>query len=574
MLKIFIVIPENNNQIHRNSVIIQEYRYRTMLFKMLIDLKIHLFVTLKKLMMKFLLILFFFIPSLLTYAQTTDGYKDISKEINELADKNVSSYEESFNNGKKMLSLAKTKAEFARAYGHMGFARFNQLKYSEAIPLFEKGRKYANESNYYYATFLIDLNLKKAYEIIGLKSKALECWEEAQQVGKKLDTVNANFMINQEFAYDLEEQDKYSEAIPFRLKMLDIVTNSHISTPQAKIMNIAMMNYILAYNYLKSKKINDAIRCIQVSEKYLKEIPDISKMQDIEEFYLCKGMIYAEQNNISQAKKWFDLAGNSVNKRNNKDLYGKILEERLLYGIDDPKKNKIIINDYIEQKKKFSKDISTIVTRESEIENHNRQKQKFRLKLLIVVIIILSIIILFLNHKYKKGEKKLQTKFEKIISNLEQNNTPKEIKANFKDSDNYRVVTEEKLSLNSIMSKEKEAELLSKMIEFEKGIEFTNKNFTISNFIAILETNSKYANYILKKHRKKNFNDYVNGLKIKFIIEKLYTNPEYLNYKINYLSELSGFSTHSRFAQIFKNETGISPSEFISKLSKTKRDKK
>ena len=545
-----------------------------MLFKMLIDLNIHLFVTLKKSMMKFLFTLFFFIPSIFTYAQISDGYKDISKEINELADKNVSSYEESFNNGKKMLSLAKTKAEFARAYGHMGFARFNQLKYSEAIPLFEKGRKYANESNYYEATFLIDLNLKKAYEIIGLKSKALECWEEAQQVGKKLDKVNADFMINQEFAYDLEEQDKYKEAIPYRLKMLDIVTNSQKSTPIAKVMNIAMMNYILAYNYLKSKKINDAIRCIQLSEKYLKEIPDISKMQDIEQFYLCKGMIYAEQNNISQAKKWFDLAGNSVNKRNNKDLYSKILEERLLYGIDDPKKNKSIINDYIEQKKKFSKDISTIVTRESEIEYNNKQKQKFRLKLLIVVIIILSIIILFLNHKYKKGVKKLQTKFEKIISNLEQNNTPKEIKANFKDSDNYRVVTEEKLSLNRIMSKEKEAELLSKMIEFEKGIEFTNKNFTISNFIAILETNSKYANYILKKHRKKNFNDYVNGLKIKFIIEKLYANPEYLNYKINYLSDLSGFSTHSRFAQIFKNEKGISPSEFISKLSKTKRDKK
>ncbi|MBP7357672.1 MAG: hypothetical protein KA871_06125 [Cloacibacterium sp.] len=157
---------------------------------------------------------------------------------------------------------------------------------------------------------------------------------------------------------------------------------------------------------------------------------------------------------------------------------------------------------------------------------------------------------------------------------MEQNNTPKEIKANFKNNDNYSVDTKEKFSLNSIMSKEKEAELLSKMIDFEKGIEFTNKNFTISNFIAILETNSKYANYILKKHRKKKFNDYVNGLKIKFIIEKLYANPEYLNYKINYLSDLSGFSTHSRFAQIFKNETGISPSEFISKLSKTKRDKK
>ena len=48
MLKIFIVIFENNNKIHQNSIIIQENRYNTMLFKMLIDLNIHLFVTLKK----------------------------------------------------------------------------------------------------------------------------------------------------------------------------------------------------------------------------------------------------------------------------------------------------------------------------------------------------------------------------------------------------------------------------------------------------------------------------------------------------------------------------------------------
>ena len=45
-------------------------------------------------------------------------------------------------------------------------------------------------------------------------------------------------MINQEFAYDLEEQDKYKEAIPYRLKMLDIVTNSQKSTPIANFGHI------------------------------------------------------------------------------------------------------------------------------------------------------------------------------------------------------------------------------------------------------------------------------------------------------------------------------------------------
>jgi AraC-like DNA-binding protein len=48
----------------------------------------------------------------------------------------------------------------------------------------------------------------------------------------------------------------------------------------------------------------------------------------------------------------------------------------------------------------------------------------------------------------------------------------------------------------------------------------------------------------------------------------LKTEPGYLNYKISYLADESGFSSHSSFATVFKSITGIAPTTFIDLLNK------
>jgi len=121
-----------------------------------------------------------------------------------------------------------------------------------------------------------------------------------------------------------------------------------------------------------------------------------------------------------------------------------------------------------------------------------------------------------------------------------------------------------------IMPEKRIKELLQKLENFENSAEFTTRNFTISNMASLFNTNTKYINYILQQYRGKNFNDYLNGIRINYIIQKMINDPEYLNYKIDYLSEVSGYSSHSRFTQMFKKEVKMSPSEFISQLSKEK----
>jgi len=81
-----------------------------------------------------------------------------------------------------------------------------------------------------------------------------------------------------------------------------------------------------------------------------------------------------------------------------------------------------------------------------------------------------------------------------------------------------------------------------------------------------LETNTKYLSEAINNHKQKNFNAYINELRINYIIGKLKNKPIYRSYKIKYLAEESGFSTHSAFAAVFKSVTGMSPANYIQLL--------
>ena len=73
-------------------------------------------------------------------------------------------------------------------------------------------------------------------------------------------------------------------------------------------------------------------------------------------------------------------------------------------------------------------------------------------------------------------------------------------------------------------------------------------------------------------HKGKNFNVYINELRINYIVSKLKTNPMYLNYKVSYLADECGFSSHSSFSTVFKNCTGIKPNVFIQFLMKDRNE--
>lgn len=125
----------------------------------------------------------------------------------------------------------------------------------------------------------------------------------------------------------------------------------------------------------------------------------------------------------------------------------------------------------------------------------------------------------------------------------------------------------------NIIPKETEQLILNKLKRFENSKRFNSKDISLSVLAGQFDTNTKYLSEIINSNYNMNFNTYINKLRINYIVEKLKTDPNFMNYKISYLAENCGFSSHSSFATIFKSITGISPVKFIELLNNENENK-
>jgi AraC-like DNA-binding protein len=115
-----------------------------------------------------------------------------------------------------------------------------------------------------------------------------------------------------------------------------------------------------------------------------------------------------------------------------------------------------------------------------------------------------------------------------------------------------------------------EKEIIEKLNRFESSGKFTKGNISLKSLALQLDTNPRYLSEIINKHKDSNFNTYINNLRIEYILKKLNENEEYRKYKVSYLAEESGFSSHSLFTTTFKNKVGRSPIEYIKNIEENK----
>lgn len=113
--------------------------------------------------------------------------------------------------------------------------------------------------------------------------------------------------------------------------------------------------------------------------------------------------------------------------------------------------------------------------------------------------------------------------------------------------------------------------ILAKLKRFESTTRFTNKDISLAVLAGQFDTNTKYLSEIINTHYHVNFNTYINKLRVNYLVDKLKSDPNYMNYKISYLAEDCGFASHSSFTTVFKSITGISPVTFIELLKEEKQ---
>lgn len=181
-----------------------------------------------------------------------------------------------------------------------------------------------------------------------------------------------------------------------------------------------------------------------------------------------------------------------------------------------------------------------------------------------IVFIALFLLILIGYYFYNRKLDNEYLRFQKIIAQIEK----EEKLETLLDRDDSLIKT----SKSMVIPEETEKNILERLQEFEASTKFTNNNMNLNLLAKQLKTNSKYVSEIIRVHKQKNFNTYINELRVNYIIHLMKTDKAYLTYKVSYLAETCGFSSHSAFTVVFKSITGFTPKQFIAFLEKSKKE--
>lgn len=448
---------------------------------------------------------------------------------------------------------------------------FNSSDYNKVINLNDEFLTVAREISDYENLSHIHRLKGCAYSELGLLSKGSEEYDQALQYAGKIETANrkqyALSLIYSNLANHLVKSGAPKDSVFANIKKC-IASAEKISDTENSF--ISKKYSLIAYSYILLANEYENIGKIKLAEEYYLrslEIHHSKTVPLVERVILLNqlGIFYLSQKEYSKSIKYAE-EGISIEKKASlpqlrRDLF-EVLSKSYMESHETEKSRNYFnlftaLNDSIStiNKKAVNSALNKTISKQEELRVNNTTKQMIIYSLSGLVFLVLATS-LYLYYKKQKQIKKI----EKVLADLKRKQNHS-IPIILEDEKVLPVQDKEDKVLR--LPPEAEEKLLEKLNDFEIKELFLERKVSLPYVAAEIETNTKYLSYIIKKHRGKDFNDYINDLRITYIVQKLTNNPVYRQYKINTLAEEAGFSSHSKFATVFKSSIGVSPSEFI-----------
>lgn len=457
-----------------------------------------------------------------------------------------------------LISNAVSTEEKAKALNLKAETLILQGKYVMALnTLLEAINLNKNESSEELAfTHLI---LSDLYRQLGVVSKSEERSKRAQELIDNQDAANAPLTIYYSNVKSvlLSEKQKYKEA--------------------AKAIDLSLLNkFSKQFPYSVSKSYNQLARAylsdlqIDSSLFYSEKSLELAKESGLDDnFIVYAELEFAKANFLKKEKQIYlssiplllnssEKVPDNLLKRNIHQFLAEIYNrqgDNTNYQLHNLKY--LALNESVNSAQQKARDLILSL---NDGNMNSRETKSFNPNYIIVGILILAAVLLSLVFWYRYQTKQKYNYYTEYIRKLKTKSQPEALIP--------ENATVEVSKTNQIIPEKTEQILLEKLSKFESGTDFTQKNLTLNSLAKDLDTNTRYLSEIVNKHKHKNFNAYINELRVNYIIEKLRTEPKFLNYKISYLAEECGFSSHTAFSTVFKSVTEISPKEFITFIKK------
>jgi AraC-like DNA-binding protein len=284
--------------------------------------------------------------------------------------------------------------------------------------------------------------------------------------------------------------------------------------------------------YLQTKDTSEAIINY---EKSIEAAEDIDAFDVVKRNSLILGELYEKTNQLSKSQDY-------------KNLYQSINDSLFT----NEKEQKIVI---LETKRK----IKEVVQKKKILELENiAQKAQFRgIVIILVLLMIISCISIF---SYPKVRKKNKLLLLRTVDLAEIQLRMSEKLSGIQDLEPQWSVERKSVDVPKTqprIDKDIKNIILTKLEKLEKENFFLDAQCNLHQLSEQLKTNPKYLSQVINQEKKSNFNNYINELRINYLLPKLLKDIEFRNSKLSYIAFSLGYNNLNTFNAAFKKRLGF-----------------
>ncbi|MBW1295189.1 tetratricopeptide repeat protein [Aquimarina litoralis] len=452
-------------------------------------------------------------------------------------DNAANSYYESLNIAKKIeypyaIWALQTNLGFVKLRSGDPRQALEQLKKSDEILASGKGEFTK------HVPMLNKARICEAYIKLNLLDSALYYNDAGLEFAKKvrIDNIHIDLLMHRGIIY--KNKKNYLQSLSFLNKAKALCYKANDIIFLGKILNL------IAACKLEQKKYDESISTLQESLKILTE--KYSNSDELSICYKLLGQSYKMNGDFEKSNEYYEKHILSLSKLNNKK------------SIASRKVQDITMSDY-----------------QTEINNLENQKKRQKNKLTysqigLVIFGISLFIIILLFQKAKKNNKK---KFETLLAQIEQE---EKIEVSSLETTNQSKVIDTKDKKLDTQSSELDInqELYEQILNGLKKIEtqeyYLKTECNLYNVAKKINTNTSYLSKVINVHFNKNFNTYINDLRINYAIVRLKNDSKFRSYSIKSIAKEVGYKSADSFSKYFKIHTGLLPSFYIKQLKSKK----
>ncbi len=351
-----------------------------------------------------------------------------------------------------------------------------------------------------------------------------------------------------------------------KLKRID---SAKIVLKQLKSIGLDTINDLIKLNYLTQKN-----RVLIAEKKYKEALSEIKLLKKLSYEYDSNSGGYYYYKELAEAYEGlgkYDSAavvmqkGIAIGLTKTKE-FNLVEDYKTLAKIYKKAGNLEKSNEYFEKyvlnqtslEKNRKKIIDTFHNKEVFSLEIEKQKQKRNISFIVIGGSILIALLLLYLFSLSKKRKDNAEKFDELLQKIESLEQQQLI-------DTKDAILEEKS--NSDINKDTFDEILAGLQKIEEQHYYLKQECNSYNVAKKIKTNTSYLSKVINAHYQKNFNTYINDLRINYVILKLKEDSRFRSYSIQSISEDIGYKSPDSFTKYFKRRTGLLPSVYIKKLN-------